>query len=91
VEQQNQATLATFATAAFAQDRDALAAIFNRPDNIPFVVRRGAHLHNIWQDANNPRSLWRRTTLASFRTREPRWDILLDVDALATAEGQDWS
>jgi prolyl oligopeptidase len=90
VERQNARTLAQFGGASFARDRDLLAAIYDRTDNIPFVTRRGAHLFNFWKDANNPRGLWRLTTLASFRTREPQWDILLDLDRLAALEGEDW-
>ena len=88
--QQNGLTLAKFGTPGFAADRDTLAAILDRPDNIPFVTRRGPYLYNIWKDATNPRGLWRRTTLDSFRTAQPGWEILLDVDALAAAENEDW-
>src|SRR6266849_1210143 len=41
VEQQNERTLERFADAGFAADRDTLAAIYDRPDNIPFIGRRG--------------------------------------------------
>ena len=90
VDQQNALTLAKFGTTRFAEDRDTLAAILDRPDNIPFVTRRGPYLYNIWKDATNPRGLWRRTTLDSFRTAQPSWEILLDVDALAAQEQEDW-
>jgi len=90
VEAQNSVTLAAFANATFARDRDTLAALLDRPDNIPFVVRRGKHLYNFWRDAKNPRGLWRRTTLNSFRAENPVWEILLDVDALAAHEKEDW-
>jgi len=53
-------------------------------------VRRGRHIYNFWRDAKNPRGLWRRTALDSFRTEEPVWEILLDVDALAAHEKEDW-
>jgi prolyl oligopeptidase len=53
-------------------------------------VRSGRHVYNFWRDANNPRGLWRRTTLDSFRAEEPVWEILLDVDALAAHEKEDW-
>jgi prolyl oligopeptidase len=69
VDKQNAATLARFGGADFAADRDTLAAIYDRPDNIPYVTRRGPHLYNFWKDAQNPRGLWRRTTLDSFRTQ----------------------
>jgi prolyl oligopeptidase len=90
VERQNQLTLAAFGGAAFARDRDILAAIYDRPDNIPYVSRRGNDLHNLWKDATNPRGLWRRTTLAEFRKPNPAWETMLDIDQLAASEGEDW-
>ncbi|UFZ02855.1 prolyl oligopeptidase family serine peptidase [Bradyrhizobium ontarionense] len=91
VEAQNQRTLAAFGDAGFERDRDALAAIFDRPDNIPFVSRRGGLLYNLWKDAAHPRGLWRRATLAEFRKPQPQWDDLLDLDKLSADEGEDWA
>ena len=90
VEAQNAATLARFGDARFAADRDTLAAIFDRPDNIPLITRRGARVFNFWKDAEHPRGLWRATSFDSYRTEAPEWDILLDLDALAAKEGEDW-
>lgn len=90
VERQNSLTLAAFGGAAFARDRDILAAIYDRPDNIPYVSRRGDDLHNLWKDAINPRGLWRRTSLAEFRKVDPAWETMLDIDQLAASEGEDW-
>src|SRR5436190_2178578 len=66
-DRQSRATLEKFGHAGFAADRDTLAAIYDRPDNIPFVTRRGGYLYNFWKDASNPRGVWRRTTLDEFR------------------------
>jgi len=90
VEQQNALTLQKFGDAGFAGDRDALAEILDRPDNIPYIGRRGAFVYNLWKDANNPRGLWRRTTLAEFRKPNPAWETILDVDRLAAEEDEDW-
>src|SRR5215218_8873482 len=62
---QSATTLARYGGPRTEADRDVLAAILDRPDNIPFVTRRGAHLYNHWRDAAHPKGLWRRTTLAS--------------------------
>ena len=59
-------------------------------DRIPYVQRRGEHLYNFWKDATHPRGLWRRTTLESYRGDEPEWDVLLDLDALAREEDENW-
>lgn len=90
VERQNHLTLDKFGGAPFAADRDTLAAIYDRPDNIPYVTRRGGQLYNLWNDVSNPRGIWRRTTLAEFRKPDPQWETLLDVDRLAADEGADW-
>ena len=64
-----------------------------RPAGQHSLRQRGAaaSLYNLWKDANNPRGLWRRTTLDEFRKAEPAWEILLDLDGLAAEEGEDWT
>jgi prolyl oligopeptidase len=89
-DRQSKATLEKFGTAGFAADWDTLAAIYDRPDNIPFVTRRSGFLYNLWKDANSPRGIWRRTTLDEFRKQDPSWETLLDIDKLAADENEDW-
>ena len=90
VDAQTAETLRRFGSERFARDRDVLTALFDRPDRIPGITRRGGAIYNFWQDAANPKGLWRRTTLASYREADPSWEVLLDLDALAKAEGEDW-
>ena len=60
-------------------------------DRIPAPgFRHDGTISNFWQDANHVRGVWRTTTLDSYRTAEPQWETLLDVDALAAAEGANW-
>jgi prolyl oligopeptidase len=91
VEAQNAATLVCFGDDRFAADRNTLAAIFDRPDNIPVIARRDAKVFNFWKDAEHPRGLWRATTLDSYRREEPDWEVLLDLDALSVKEREDWT
>ncbi len=65
-------------------------AIYDSEDRIPYVSIRPDGLYNFWQDKQNPRGLLRRTTLASYRSDSPEWETVLDVDALAEAEGREW-
>ena len=51
---------------------------------------RGDHVYNFWKDANNRRGLWRRTTLDDYVGGDPDWQVVLDLDALAEEEGEDW-
>ncbi|BDH59196.1 hypothetical protein MTP03_41350 [Tsukamurella sp. PLM1] len=64
--------------------------ILDTDQRIPYPVRRGEHLWNFWRDADHPYGLWRRTTLESFRTDSPEWDVVIDVDALREAEDENW-
>ncbi|WP_245620588.1 prolyl oligopeptidase family serine peptidase [Cryptosporangium arvum] len=64
--------------------------VLDAETRIPYVTRRGEYLYNFWQDAANPRGLWRRTSLEQYRNDKPDWELVLDVDALAAAEGENW-
>ncbi|GAA0870738.1 prolyl oligopeptidase family protein [Brevundimonas basaltis] len=70
--------------------RQQAEAILTATDRIPSPSFLGEGIGNFWQDAANPKGLWRRTTLDSYRSDAPRWETLIDVDALAKAEGRDW-
>ena len=60
-------------------------------DRIPGVgFNRDGTLSNFWQDADHVRGVWRQTTVDSFRTAEPQWETILDIDALAAAENANW-
>ncbi len=65
-------------------------AILTATDRIPGPGFLGDGIGNFWQDAANPKGIWRRTTLDSYRSASTQWETLLDIDALARAEGRDW-
>ena len=91
VRERNAATRAVLeAQPGFAASRSQLKALLDSTARIPAITRRGDGLYNFWQDAQHPRGLWRRTTLAEYRRAQPAWQVLLDVDALAKAEGVNW-
>ena len=64
--------------------------IYEASDRIPYGSYFGGHVHNFWQDEENVRGVWRRTTLASYASDEPAWETILDVDALAKDEQENW-
>lgn len=77
-------------TPAYEASRRRILEVLDSREQIPYVGRRGAWLFNFWQDAANPRGVWRRTTLAEYRKAEPQWQVLLDLDALGKSEGRNW-
>ena len=60
-------------------------------DRIPYVTFLGGALYNFWQDSAHVRGVWRKTTLASYRSgKSPVWTVVLDLDSLAKAESANW-
>ncbi|MEH6698636.1 MAG: prolyl oligopeptidase family serine peptidase [Brevundimonas sp.] len=70
--------------------RQQAEAILTATDRIPAPSFLGDGIGNFWQDATNPKGIWRRTTLESYASGNTQWETLLDIDALARAEGKDW-
>ncbi|MBB5192684.1 prolyl oligopeptidase [Silvimonas terrae] len=74
----------------YASIKPHILQTLNASDRIPWITRRGQWLYNLWQDEEHKRGLWRRCTLDEYRKTEPAWDILLDLDALAASEQENW-
>jgi prolyl oligopeptidase len=64
--------------------------ILDSKEKIPTPQLLGETVYNFWKDDVHERGIWRRTTLASFRTANPQWETVVDVDALAKADGKSW-
>ncbi|MCW2561340.1 MAG: serine protease, family peptidase [Mycobacterium sp.] len=90
VEAHNEPTLADLDGERFQQMRAEALEVLDTDSRIPYVRRRGEYLYNFWRDAANPRGLWRRTTLDGYRTADPEWDVLIDVDQLAADDDENW-
>src|SRR2546429_621222 len=59
-------------------------------DRIPYGDLEHQYVFNFWQDAEHPKGIWRRTTIADYADSAPSWDILLDLDQLAKDEHENW-
>ena len=90
VRAHNEPTLEEFCDDEFESLRTEALEVLDTDARIPYVRRRGELLYNFWRDGSNPRGLWRRTTLESYRGDAPDWDVLIDLDALATTEDENW-
>ncbi len=85
---QTESTLA--ATPRFKAMEADIRAILDSDAKIPGVQKIGAYYYNFWKDKQHERGLWRRTTLEEYRKPQPRWETVLDLDALNKAEGAKW-
>lgn len=91
VRERNAETVGELACGSrFEALRGEIREVLDSTDRIPYITRRGEYRYNFWRDREHPRGLWRRTTLAEYRKETPEWEILLDVDALARDENENW-
>jgi prolyl oligopeptidase len=74
----------------YQKNYDSILQVLDATDRIPMGGLSHGWVYNFWQDATNPKGLWRRTAIADYQTATPRWEVLLDVDALARTEKENW-
>ncbi|NKI33829.1 S9 family peptidase [Wenzhouxiangella sp. XN79A] len=74
----------------FAPIHDRALEILTSDDRIAYPSLQGGMIYNFWRDAGHVRGIWRRTTVEDYRNEEPEWEVLLDLDALAEEEGENW-
>jgi prolyl oligopeptidase len=70
---------------------DKTLKIMDSSERIPSPTLLGEGIFNFWQDKEHPRGIWRRTTVASYRTSSPQWETVIDLDALVKADGVPWA
>jgi len=69
--------------------REALSILTSEARIPDGQIHNGA-VYNFWQDKTHVRGVWRRASVASYRSGKPDWETLLDYDALADEEGENW-
>jgi prolyl oligopeptidase len=91
VAEQNTRTKAVIqADPRYAADHEAILKVLDATDRIPLGGIDHEYVFNFWQDAANPKGVWRRTTIADYANRNPHWETLIDVDKLAADEHENW-
>ncbi|WP_206488940.1 prolyl oligopeptidase family protein [Rhodococcus sp. KRD162] len=90
VRVRNAATTESLAGDRFDATEARVREVLDTDARIPYARRRGRFLYNFWRDAEHVRGIWRRTTMDEYRTENPAWEVLLDLDALAESEGENW-
>ena len=91
VRSQNKITEARYAESEeFSSTYEELLEEYQSTDRIPYASVQGGKMYNFWRDEKNVRGVWRRTTIESYKTENPEWETLLDIDELAKKENQNW-
>ncbi|MFC4158671.1 prolyl oligopeptidase family serine peptidase [Chitinimonas lacunae] len=74
----------------FTTLRKDILTVLDSKERIPYVAKMGEFYYNFWTDADHPRGIWRRTSAAEYRKANPKWETVLDVDALGRNEKTNW-
>ena len=91
VKERNKETLGQFESDAhYSTFLSQAEAILNAKDRIPYGSLREGYVYNFWQDEVNVRGLWRRAPLSAYREASIKWESILDLDALALKEKENW-
>ena len=91
VQEQNAHALGVLkADPRYQQNYDAILKVLDATDRIPYGSLDHQYVFNFWQDAEHPKGIWRRTTIADYANPAPKWETLLDLDKLAADEKENW-
>ncbi len=70
---------------------DRTLQILDSKERIPSPSFQGDMIYNFWQDKDHARGIWRRATLAAYRSASPQWETVIDLDAMVKADGVSWT
>ncbi len=74
----------------FALDKRRVLEVLDNKEKIPDITRRGKWFYNLLRDSQYKVGLWRRTSIDQYRQANPQWEAVLDLDALAASEKENW-
>ena len=74
----------------FADLEQEALKVLDSPDKLPAPEFRGGLVYNTWRDKDHVRGIVRRTTLESYLTDDPKWETVIDYDALGKQDKQSW-
>jgi prolyl oligopeptidase len=64
--------------------------VLESPERLPEPELRHGAVYNTWRDAEHVRGIVRRTSLKDYLTADPKWETVLDYDALSKTDKQSW-
>ena len=63
--------------------------ILDSKERIAYPSIVGNYVYNFWQDPQHERGIWRRTKLDDYLS-SPKWETLLDIDSMSSADNAKW-
>jgi len=62
--------------------------IYNSSDRIADPTIYGIYIYNFWQDKEHVRGIWRRALLKDYSDKNPKWEIVIDLDKLSEEDNE---
>ncbi len=91
VEEQNKDSLGVLENLpTFKPFFDKNLEIYNSSEQIAYPSIRAEYIYNFWRDQKHVRGILRRTSLSDYNKAIPTWETVLDIDALAETEEENW-
>jgi prolyl oligopeptidase len=74
----------------FADLDEAALKVLDSPDKLAYPQFRAGAVYNTWRDKDHVRGIVRRATLESYLSNDPKWETVIDYDALGKQDKQSW-
>jgi len=74
----------------FDELREDALKVLDSPEKLPFPQFRDGMVYNTWRDKDHVRGIVRRSTLESYLEADPKWETVLDYDALGKQDQKSW-
>ncbi|AEU38965.1 prolyl oligopeptidase family serine peptidase [Granulicella mallensis] len=74
----------------FAAYHEEALKLSQAPDRLPYPDLRGGDVYNFWRDAEHVNGIFRKTSLSDYLTLQPKWQTVIDYDALGKQDSVKW-
>jgi prolyl oligopeptidase len=74
----------------FGELQQEALTVLDSPEKLPFPEFRDGVVYNTWRDKDHLRGIVRRTTLEGYLTADPKWETVIDYDALGKQDKKSW-
>ncbi len=65
-------------------------AAYDSKERIAYPSFSGDYVYNFWKDETHTRGISRRTSLKDYLTGNPKWETVIDIDAISKVEDKNW-
>ncbi len=90
VKKENARTESVVLDKTYESLADQARQIYSSNERIPQIQIHDGMVYNLWQDKQHVKGIYRRSSLQDYLGKKENWEIVLDVDKLASDEKESW-